>query len=628
MEQIDYTAAIEKAAQEVFDFMRPRISEADMKRLVKAFEMAREAHKLQARKTGEPYIFHPIAVARIAAIELNLDVNAVIAALLHDVVEDNGRIFPLKKITEEFGDDVSKMVDGVTKRKNRGGQEWTVQVDTYKRLLNSLNRDLRTILIKLADRLHNMRTLTSMPTDKQMKIAGETDYFYAPFATRLGLYNVKTELENLSLRFRVPHEYQNLVNMIDRDQEIVRPRLEGFLEDMRRVLSDAGIKAEVRMEWRKPYSLWRKMRKYGDDFHHLKYRHYTDVIIDVPEGENEKEAVLNAYSVLTNHFNEKPNGIINYIDTPKENGYQSFHIKLLAGLDRWQEVHISSQRMVRDSTMGCITNSDAPGIKSWIEKFNKVVHDMESNKIDINNFMDSLAASFYNDDIKTFAPDGKQITLPQKATPLDFAYEIHTELGHHAKYAKVNGFITSIKAPLHRGDVVEIHTDDNCHPTPEWLDHTVSYKARKAIRSYLAKQPKPAFTRCPDCCPIPGHEVIGYQEKNGPLTIHRRDCPTIIRLASGKGENIKSVDFVPDQTLYPIDVEIVAIDRPHMLMDLVGNISNTLKLSIGSINTSTVDSISTIRIVFYAHSFTEVQNIISHIGAIDGVDTVKLVENK
>lgn len=623
MNDIDNNSIIDREAQKVFDIMARRVSEDDLKRLHQAFELAKKAHAEQKRKTGEPYILHPIAVARIVAEEFRLDTDSVMAAFLHDVVEDTS--YRARDIQDNFGEDVAFLVKGLTKSKKKK-YEMSKQLDNFKKMIDSVNYDLRTILIKLADRLHNMRTLSSMRPDKQMKIAGETDYFYAPLATRLGLYNVKTELENLSLRFRVPHEYDNLMTLIEEDKKVMKPKLDHFIEEIRKVLQNAGIDALVQYEWREPYSLWRKMKKFGDDFQHLKYRHYTDVIFDVPEGVDEKDMVLRIYSVLTNHFKEKPNGIINYIDSPKENGYQSFHVKLLADFGRWQEVHISSRRMVTNSFLGCVSERQEKGISLWVEKFKKIVKDLSTQEVDSNNFLDSLAASFYNDDIMTFTPKGTPIILPQKATPIDFAYELHTDLGSHAHYAKVNGFLTSIKAPLHRGDIVEIFTDSDQHPTPDWLNHAVTYKARKAIKGYLDRLPKVEYTRCQHCHPIPGQEVIGFQNNKDFLTIHRRNCPIAIKLASQYGDSIKSVDFHSDETLYPITVEIVAIDRSHLLIDLVDQISNNLNLSIGSINTTTTDSISKIILSLGVHSFQEMQKILTHIGLIKSVETVKLLE--
>lgn len=624
----DYSQEISAAAQRVFDVMRNSISDADMERLKAAFELARVSHASQKRKTGEPYIFHPIAVADIAARELQLDVNSVIAAFLHDVVEDT----PVtnEQILRQFGDDVAFLVRVVTKQK-KDKYEMSKQLDNFKQMLNSVQYDIRALLVKLADRLHNMRTLSSMRADKQMKIAGETDYFYAPLATRLGLYNVKTELENLSLRFRCPHEYYVLENKIQADMDENHTRLRIFTDEIAALLARAGIKARVYVEYRHPYSLWRKMRKYGDDFDHLKYRHFVEIVFKGIEGQSDKTTVLQIYSLLTDRYKEKPGGISNYIDSPKENGYQSFHLKLLSDFGRWQEVHISSEAMVLNSHLGLIKNQENSenNIRRWIDKFRATLKDISRHTHETgDSFIENVVSSFYNDDIMTFSPQGKPVVLPQRATVLDFAYEIHSQLGAHAKYARINGRLASIKTPLHRGDIVEIYPDITCHPEQDWLDHCVTYKARKAIRNYISKLPTPRYHRCPECLPFPGEEVIGFKESDGSITVHKRDCPTVIRLASQLGDNIKSVDFAEDDTLYDVEIVIRCVDRFHMIIDLVDCITEKLGLSIGSINTATHDAIVQINLTFAVHSFTELQSIMSHLSSIQDVDEVTLIQNK
>lgn len=615
----DYTNIINERAQHVFDVMAKRVPAEDIKRLREAFELAKEAHAPQKRKTGEPYILHPIAVATIAAEELMLGTNPVMAAFLHDVVDDTP--YTIDDIRQRFGDDVAFLVKVVTKTKKEKYDD-SKQVDNYRQMLNSLQYDVRALLVKLSDRLHNMRTLSSMRPDKQMKIAGETDYFYAPLANRLGLYNVKTELENLSLRFRCPHDYEELVELIARDEAAQRDRLKVFTDKISKFLAESGIEAEVYVEYRKPYSIWRKMRKYGDDFNHLKYRHFTEIVFKTPEGVSEKEMALKVYSILSSKFKEKPGGISNYIDTPKENGYQSFHVKLLADFGRWQEVHISSERMVRDSQLGCVAERSEDNIRKWIDKFKGVLREIAAQGHDGPNFIEQVVTAFYNDDIMTFTPKGKEVVLPQKATVLDFAYEVHTNLGQHAKYARINGFLASVKSQLRRGDVVEIFTDPDCNPKADWLDAASTFKAKRAIRRYLAEQPKPRYNRCSCCNPIPGEEVIGFREANGTITLHKRDCQTAVRLASQLGDNIVSVDFNADKTLYPVSIQIVAVDRYHLFVDLVDAITNELHLSMDSFNTSTVDSIVTCTIALSVHSFSELQSIMTHIATIPGVDTV------
>lgn len=620
--KIDYAPIIEAKAQHVFDVMAPRTSEADLIRLRDAFILAKEAHAPQVRKTGEPYIFHPIAVATIAAEEFSLDVNSVIAAFLHDVVEDTPH--PIEEIQARFGDDVAYLVNVLTKKEKKN-YALSKQVDNFRQILDSMQRDIRPILVKLADRLHNMRTLSSMRPDKQMKTAGETDYFYAPLANRLGMYHVKTELENLSLKFRCPHEFEEISTLIEKDRTQQHDRLERFRRQMEATLIEAGIKVDIKVEYRQPYSIWRKMRKYGDDFNHLKYRHFTDIIFDTPEGVDEKEYALKIYSLLTDRFREKPGGISNYIDSPKENGYQSFHVKLLADFGRWQEVHISSRRMTRNSELGYRAENSHDIIGRWVEKFRRVLRDIDSHYQGIE-FMERVTDSFYNDDIMVFTPSGKEVILPQKSSLLDFAYEISEDLGIHAKYARVNGFLTPVTAPLRRGDVVRIFPHKDSFPTEDTLRHVVTYKAKNAIRQYLDSIPEPTFRRCPHCLPVPGEEVIGFKDMDGKITVHKRDCQVVIRLASQFGDNIVSVDFLPDETLYPVTITIKAVDRYHLFLDIVDCISNKLNLNIDSYNSTCEDSIVTSKLKFGIHSYEELQKIMSHISGIPDVDEVRVAD--
>lgn len=617
----DYSRIIDDRARHVFDVMALRSSADDVNRIKASFEFAREAHATQKRKTGEPYILHPIAVARIAAEELMLDVSSVIAAFLHDVVEDTPHT--IEEISSLFGDDVAFLVSVMTKEEKETYDE-SRQVDNFRRMLGSVQYDIRPLLIKLSDRLHNMRTLSSMRPDKQMKIAGETDYFYAPLANRLGLYNVKTELENLSFRFRCPHEYDELVRLIDRDTVAQHERLQVFCNEIRKTLQRAGIDVDVYVEYRQPYSIYRKMAKFGDDFNHLKYRHFTEIIFKTPQGISEKNMALRIYSVLTDRFKEKPGGISNYIDSPKENGYQSFHVKLLADFGRWQEVHLSSERMVRDSQLGCMSDRSEDNIRCWIDKFRHTLRDIQSRgKTTGSSFIEQVVASFYNDDIMTFTPNGRPVVLPQRSTVLDFAYEVSAELGQKAKYARVNGFLTPVKAPLRRGDVVEVFTDEGVNPRPDWLDAAITYKARKAITSYLDSLPKSPYVLADGCNPIPGDEVIGFRRSDGSVEIHKRECPTAIRLASQLGDNIVSVDFKATDTLYPVTISIRAVDRYHLLLDLVDSISNKLMLNMTGLTTDNQDNIITCRIQFSVHSADELQTVMHHIASISGVDEVK-----
>ena len=346
----NYTQQIDKSIGALFDSISQRFSADDMVRIERAYLLAAEAHSEQRRKSGEPYIIHPIAVARIIAEELELGANPIIAAFLHDVVEDTD--YTIEQIRERFGDDVAFLVAAVTKQKKAKYQH-SKQVDNFRQILESVSFDIHALLIKLADRLHNMRTLNSMRSDKQMKIAGETDYFYAPLANRLGLYHIKSELENLSFRYRCPRDYSELSQMVENDIEQKRPHIEAFIAKMEEILTAKGLTARTEVRYRRPYSIWRKMQAKHCDFNHVPGRHYIRVIYPDSDAYSEKEYALKIYAALTDYFKERPGSVSNYINAPKENGYQSFHVKLLREQGVWEEIHISSERMVRNSRLGC-----------------------------------------------------------------------------------------------------------------------------------------------------------------------------------------------------------------------------------------------------------------------------------
>lgn len=626
--QEDYDRIIQERADHVFKVMAGRVSAEDMERIRAAFELARKAHAPQKRKTGEPYILHPIAVANIAAEELMLGANPVIACFLHDVVEDTD--YTIDDIQARFGYDVAFLVRVVTKKPTKD-YELSKQLDNYRQLLNSMQYDIRAILVKLADRLHNMRTLESMKPEKQMKIAGETDYFYAPLANRLGLYNIKTELENLSFRFRCPDEYEDISSLIARHVAANRDNLQKFRSQIAATLSAAGIKARVRVDYRRPFSLWRKMKKYGDDFNHLKYRHFVEVVFDEKKtGLSEKEMAMKIYCILTDRFKEKHCSMSNYIDSPKENGYQSIHVKLLPDFGRWQEVHISSEAMILQSQLGCVVESNETNIKTWIDKFRTVLQDTISGPKRDERYMEDVITAFYNDDIQVFTPKGKKIILPQNATVIDFAYEVSPRLGNHAKYARINNRLEPVDATLRRGDVVEIFTDPACHPERDWAAFAHTFKARKSIQRYIESVPQCDYCRCPECNPIPGEEVIGIRNHFRPelITIHKRDCRLAISMASQYGDDVVSVDFNADQSLYPVTLRVRAVDRSHLFVDLVDCITNTFHLSMESFNTRTDRNIVICKIRFGVHSYTELKTIINHIATIDGVDEVRRLDDE
>ena len=599
-----------------------RFSAEDIQRIGDAYTLAREAHKEQRRKSGEPYIMHPVAVAKIVAEELRLGANPIIAAFLHDVVEDTP--YTIENIRERFGDDVAFLVDVVTKKKKKSNVKSSSQIDNYKQMLDSLHYDIRALLIKLSDRLHNMRTLSSMRPDKQMKIAGETDYFYAPLAHRLGLYYIKREMENLSFKYRCPRDYAYIDEQLTKEQKEREPGLKAFLFEIERLLENNDIfMARTEVYSRGPYSAWRKMHSTGCDFKHVEGKYYIRIIYPNTHDYSEKDMSLKIYSILTDRFKEKPGSVANFIDSPKENGYQSYHVKLLTPQGTWEEVHISSERMIRKSQFGCIAESTEINITNWLDKFKHVLQEMATRGKEVE-YMDGVTSSFYNDDIIAYTPDGKGIILPKGATALDFAFEIHSELGLHAQYARINGQLSSVKTELERGDVVLIGSNPEKTPKSDWLDYVTTFKAKSHITKFLNNQRTLQFVRCEHCRPLPGDEVIGFRNPDDSVSIHRRDCKVAIRLASQRGDDIVAVNFESDKEfLYPVRVDIRAIDRFHLLVDLIDCITNRLQLSLTKIHTVSDDDIVTCSMEFLVHSSAELQEAISMISEIDAVDEVK-----
>ena len=611
---------IDPAAQRVFDIMQPRVTAEELQRIKDAYFLAQNAHCEQKRKTGEPYIIHPIAVATIAAEELELDANTVCAAFLHDVVEDTA--YTLDNIRECFGDDVAFLVDAVTKRK-KSEYVSSKQVDNFQQIVASVNYDVRALLLKLSDRLHNMRTLDSMRPDKQMKIAGETDFFYAPLAGRLGLFFVKSELENLSFRFRCPKDYEAVAGRLEEDKERTAPSLMTFCDRISGILRQNGINARVEVRYRKPYSICRDMKEKGCDFQHVEFKHYVRVIYEpstswADEKIAEKNTAVYIYSILSSCFTERNGSVVNFIDHPKDNGYQSFHVRLLNPVGVWEELHIASERMHRDSLLGCVVERG----ESWLERFRNLLKDIADNGAGYL-FMDDLDSTLYNEDIIAFTPKGKGIILPKGATALDFAFELHSEIGMHAQYARVNGKLCPISTELRRGDCVFIGTNERVVPITEWFQYAKAYRSRKILREIFKNADVGQYRICEHCRPIPGEEVVGFKNDDGTITIHTRHCSEAIKQASEIGDDIVTVEFHPDgKQLYPVSIKITAIDRYHLLRDIIDCLVEEKHLSMDRLDTVTKQQIVTCTIDFAVHSSDELQGVINRISRIDGVEEV------
>ena len=582
-----------------------------------AFALARKAHGHQTRKSGLPYILHPLAVALVVVTEMRQKDAAIVAAsLLHDVVEDTE--YTIDDIRDRFGDDVAFLVGAVTKPDK-------AQVANFKHSLSSVKGDVRVLILKLSDRLHNMRTLNSMKPEKQWKIASETRFFFAPLAGRLGLYKVKSELENLAFQFLNPQEYGRIEKLLAEDRARTGQAVEAFMNECRDTVGEKleGVVWDIR--YRQPYSVWREMQESNCDFDHV-FKHYIRASFDagrtkVCQAMGKEDVVMKIYATLAAVYREQTGAFVNYMAQPKANGYRSVHFRLLNPYGSIEEFHVSSDDMREQSYYGCIVESK----EQWLERFTKVLAELAE---DPESLMPGIRDSLFNEDIVVYTPKGRPVTLPKDATALDFAFEVHTDVGSHAKYAVINGRLASVRTVLHRGDCVRIGTDPEIRPSADWLESVVSFKAKKLIRDWIKCQPEPKYILCPFCHPIPGGEIIGFRDAGGKVSIHTRSCPEAIRMASEQGHAIVAVtDFLPDEkTLYPVRIDILGIDRYHLLRDIIDCIVEDHRLSLTGLTSRKEDNIARCTIDFNVRSIMELNATIEGISAIDGIEEIQAVK--
>ena len=622
---VNYQELVERQRDELFAHVALSHTPADVEKIKEAYYFAEKAHANQKRKDGEPYITHPIAVAKIINDDLALGTNPVIAGLLHDVVEDTP--YTIEDIQSRFGDDVAFLVGVVTKTV-KTDYVTSKQVDNFDQMLSSIHYDIRALLVKLADRLHNMRTLKSMKEEKQVKIASETDFFYAPLANRLGLYRIKTELENLSLRYRSPHEYYHVENQINEYVAQHTAATEKWMEPIRRVLAEHGIEATVTCDPRSIYSIWSKKQRDNLAFKELEHIRVVHVTFSNWRelGNTEKNQALIIYSLLTDLYTEKPFSVNNYIDMPKDNGYRSLHCKLMGNEGRWMEVHIQSKEMQMMSTYGCLMERES-GVDAWIKKFRSILKDIATHSRE-GGYMDDVVSSFYDDDVVVFAADGSKVSLPKDSTAIDFAFEVDAEQAMQAKYAIINDKLSSIKTVLQRGDRVRIGIDDDGGPKPEWMDFVKTYKARNLIRQYLQEHLKDEadnkYVLCEDCKPLPGDEVVGFKQPDGKIRVHKCNCRSSISLSAQQGENIVSVDLSCFKTRkFPCGFHIKGVNRNGFLYDLMTELSKNLGLSIESIASYTNDEIIDCTVNLYVHSIDEWHFVLDHIREMKNIYEVR-----
>lgn len=484
---------IDKAWQDLLNSCKTICKGEDDWNLIKrAFFLAKEAHQGVRRRSGEPYLLHPIAVAKIVIEEIGLGVKSVVAALLHDVVEDTD--YTVEDIERIFGHKIASMVDGLTKMSGVFNADTSAQAEYFRKVLLTLSDDVRVILIKIADRLHNMRTLGYMPKDKQIKITGETIHLFAPLAYRLGLFPIKSELEDLCMKYRFPEEYNEIQHKIEDTEPERQQYINKFCAPIRAILDKNGIEYEISGRVKSIYSIWSKMQRKQIPFEEIYDLFAIRIVFKALPFPSEKTQCWQIYSSITDIYAPKPDRLRDWISMPKANGYEALHSTVMGTDGIWVEVQIRTQRMEEIADHGFAAhwkykhatlsqNEDA--FDNWLSKIREALSGTTENAVE---FLDNFKLSLYTSEITVFTPKGEQRKLPFGATALDFAYDIHTKIGNKAIGAKINHKIEPVTKQINSGDQIEIITADNAKPKAEWLDVVISTKAKQAISNFLKRE--------------------------------------------------------------------------------------------------------------------------------------------
>ncbi len=476
---------------------KPFLKDDDAKEIKKAFYVSMEAHKEMRRKSGDPYIYHPLEVAQICVSEIGLGTTSIVAALLHDVVEDTD--WDLKDIEREFGAKIRVIIDGLTKISSvpQKDENVSAQAENFRKMLLTLSQDTRVILIKLADRLHNMRTLESMPRHKQLKIASETFYIYAPLAHRLGLYAIKSELEDLSLKYQESEAYHSIEKQINATKDTRNRFIRNFIKPVQNAIKEHGYTVEIKGRTKSIYSIWNKMKKQDIPFEEVYDLFAIRIIIDTQLA-NEKSACWQVFSMVTDFYQPNPDRLRDWISIPKSNGYESLHTTVLTPKGKFVEVQIRTKRMDDIAEKGYAAHWKYKGnsasqnqsnLDTWI---NKVRESLEQNDISAIEFVDDFRSHLFHDEVYVFTPAGKLTSLPQGATALDFAFEIHSELGATCIGAKVNKKLVPLSTKLKNGEQIEILSSAKQKPNEDWLKFVITSKAKSRIKDQVKEEKKKA----------------------------------------------------------------------------------------------------------------------------------------
>jgi len=658
---IDYEL-IESEYQSLMEIARGRCSnEEEVAMVQKAFDFANQAHKNIRRRSGEPYIIHPINVAKIVVQQIGLGYKSIVAALLHDVVEDTD--YSVDDIKTLFSEKIASLVDGLTKiktvldneDKNKAiAQTESMQAENFKRILLTLNDDARVVLIKLADRLHNCRTIESMPEHKRDKILSETMFIFIPLAHRLGLYEIKSEMENIWLKYCEPGAYKEISERINQSLVQMDNQIDSFIAPISKSLITAGFKFEIKKRIKTPYSIWRKMRDKQVPFEEI-YDLYAVRIIFEPETDDheiERQRAYVIYAIITGLYRYNPSRTRDWIKQPKNNGYEALHCTLMSGMGVWIEVQIRSRRMDDIAEMGIAAHwaykkdgysaeSDSE-MDKWLAKVQEI---LISNDVGALELLDIIHSDLVSKDIVVFTPKGEQKVIQAGATVLDFAYTIHTDIGHRAIAAKVNMKLSPISQVLHSGDQVEIISSSSGSPKEEWLNFLVTRHARKAVTDYLKdkgifvnkiEDSNVALAKKEEiinidgenyviahCCnPIPGDPVIGYRRDDNVIEIHKKTCYLAETLASTHGNRLVVPRWMSRKGSFPIKLSLKGIDRVGLLNDITNQISNIMGINIRRLDLGASNGLFSGEIELMVSDKNGLDKMIASLNCVNGLDEV------
>lgn len=722
---------IQEAFDNIIKSSTHEFSAQQLEQIKKAFEFANSAHAGVRRKSGEPYILHPISVATIVTKEIGLGTKSIIASILHDVVEDTD--YTLEDIKNLFGEKVATIVDGLTKLEGNFDHKQAVN---FRKMLLTLSDDVRVILIKIADRLHNMRTLESMPPNKQLKISGETLYIYAPLAHRLGLYTIKTELEDLSLKYKYPDQYKEIALQLRDKEEHRKYLVEQFIKPIKKALAEEDIEVTIKGRQKSIYSIWKKMQVKKVSFDEVYDLLAIRIVFKSDGTTNERRRSWDIFSLVTSIYNYKQDRIRDWITMPKANGYEALHVTVMGPEGKWVEVQIRSERMDEIAEKGFAAHwkyksedTHESELDKWIERIRETLQNPES---DVLEFLDDFKLNLFSSEIVVFTPNGEMRTMPKNSTVLDFAYEIHTDLGNKCIGAKINHQLVPVSHTIKSGDQIEILTSEKQKPQANWFDIVITAKAKQKVKDAfklehskhieLGKQliedalkkinkypsnetinilldyfkidskiqmytligsgfgtlndiekifnektgkernkfikywrinlsrkkdtdkttpkidkKKPFilseenieknFHLAKCCNPIPGDDVIGYLNDNNKLIIHKKSCPETINIMTNNGDKIVTAEWQQFKVLsYLTHISIKGFDRIGIVTDVTSVISKDNNINMRTVRFDTNDGVFIGNLDLYVHNTMDVENIITRLRKIKGIESVERLE--